>query len=150
MDQQVEEQGEPLKTMTSGLTPHGMLELREEVLEVTKEQIQTRQVSFRREVKVRTETVTTELRRETLIIEVGPGQGEVFFNGEQLRAGESREVVLYEEQVVLNKVPYVTEEVRIGKQVVTETHQQQVELQYEVLVTEHSDGLHSVLASERP
>jgi len=114
----------------------GMLELREEVLSVSTERTQTGQVSFRREVQTRSETVTTELRRETLIIEVQPGAAEVFFNGELLQAGETREVLLYDEQTVVNKVPYVTEEVRIGKQVVVEQQQQEVELQYEVLLVD--------------
>lgn len=134
---------------TSETVQVGVLELREEVLSVDKQRVQTGQVQFRREVKTRTETVTIELKRETLVIQVGPGSGEVFFNGEQLKEGETREVLLYDEHAVVNKVPYVTEEVRIGKQVITEQHQQQVELQYEVLVTKHSEGLHTILPLEQ-
>lgn len=116
----------------------GTLELREEVLSVSKERVQTGQVSFRREVQTRTETVTTELRRETLVIEVGAGAAEVYFNGELLKAGDTREVLLYDEQTVITKAPYVTEEVRIGKQTVTEQQQHEVELHYEVLVVDET------------
>ena len=146
MDEGLKPQG---VSTTSETVQVGVLELREEVLSINKEQVQTGQVRFRREVRMRTETVTTELKRETLVIQVGPGSGEVFFNGEQLKEGETREVLLYDEQTVVNKVPYVTEEVHIGKQVVTEHHQQQVELKYEVLVTEHSEGLYNILPLEQ-
>jgi len=148
MEKDVKPQGAADLRTTSETVQVGVLELREEVLSISKTQVQTGQVQFRREVKTRTEAVTTELKRETLVIEVGPGGGEVFFNGEQLKEGETREVLLYDEQTVVNKVPYVTEEVHVGKQVITEHQQQQVELQYEVLVTEHSDGL-SILPPEQ-
>jgi len=134
---------------TSETVQVGVLELREEMLQISKEQVHTGQVQFRREVKTRIETVTTELKRETLVIEIRPGSGEVFFNGELLKAGETKEVLLYDEHAVVDKLPYVTEEVHIGKQVITEQHQQQVELHYEVLVTEHSEGLYNVLPLEQ-
>jgi len=117
----------------------GTLELREEVLSVIKEQVQTGQVSFSRKVETRTETVTTELRRETLIITVHPGSAQVYFGDDLLQPGQTREVLLYDEQVTFTKTPTVTEEVHIGKRIVTEHQQQQVDLQYEVLVVnEHS------------
>jgi len=134
----VEERSENEHRAVSEVQQIGTLELREEVLSVSTERTQTGQVSFRREVQTRTETVTTELRRETLIIEVQPGAAEVFFNGELLKAGETREVLLYDEQTVVNKVPYVTEEVKIGKQVITEQQQHEVELNYEVLVVDET------------
>ena len=131
----MDEQLKPLQgpTASGPVTPVGTLELREEVLEIVKERVRTGQVSFQREVQIRTETVTTELRRETLVIEVGTGAAEVYFGGELLPAGETREVLLYDEQTVVSKVPYVTEEVRIGKQTVTEQQHHEVELKYEVL-----------------
>ena len=112
----------------------GVLELREEVLQVTRERVQGGQVSVWREVKTRTETVTTELRRETLVVTVRPGQAAVYLEDVLLQPGETREVLLYDEQAVISKAPFVTEEVHIGKRSVTEQHQQSVELQYEVLV----------------
>jgi len=148
MDEDVKPQGAADLPTTLKTVQVGVLELREEMLSISKTQVQSGQVQFRREVKTRTETVTTELKRKTLVIQVGPGSGEVFFNGEQLKEGEIKEVLLYDERAMVNKVPYVTEEVRIGKQVITEQHQHQVELQYEVLVTEHSDGL-SILPQEQ-
>ena len=114
----------------------GVLELREEVLQVTRERTQSGQVRFQREVKTRTETVTTELRRETLVITVLPGQAAVYLGDDLLQPGETREVLLYDEQAVLSKVPLVTEEVRVGKKSVTEHQQQSVDLQYEVLVVD--------------
>jgi uncharacterized protein (TIGR02271 family) len=114
----------------------GTLELREEVLSVVKEQLQTGQVSFSRNVETRTETVSVELRRETLAISVQPGTAAVYLDDELLQPGETREVLLYDEQAVVSKAPFVTEEVHISKRVVTEHQQQEVALQYEVLVVD--------------
>jgi len=136
MDEQLKPQITPLSPTVPETVQVGTLELREEMLEIVKERVRTGQVSFRREVQTRTETVTTELRRETLVIEVNTGAAEVYFGGELLQAGETREVLLYDEHAVVNKVPYVTEEVQIGKQTITEQQQHEVELKYEVLVVD--------------
>ena len=125
-----------LKVPPPDIVQLGTLQLREEMLTVVKEQVQSGQVSFRREVKNRTETVTTELRRETLVITVGAGSAGIFLGEEQLQPGETREVLLYDEQAVVHKVALVTEEIHIGKKSVTETQEQQIDLQYEVLVVD--------------
>ncbi|WP_424952719.1 YsnF/AvaK domain-containing protein [Deinococcus sp.] len=114
----------------------GTIELREEVLSLVKGQLQTGQVSFNRKVETRTETVTTELRRETLVITVRPGTAQVYLGEELLQPGEAREVLLYDESATVVKTPMVTEEVHIGKRVVTEQRRQQIDLQYEVLVVD--------------
>lgn len=119
-----------------GVTPLGVLELREEVIEIRRERRSAGAISFRREVQTRTETVTTELRREVLIIETQPGGPEVLLDGEVLQPGETREVVLYDEQTVVSKAPFVTEEVRIGRRAVVSTQQQDIELRHEVLVVD--------------
>ena len=119
----------------------GRLELREELPVVTRERIQTGQVTFRRNVQTRTETLTTELRRETLVITVGSGEANIFIGGELLHAGDTREVLIYDEQVILSKQPYVTEEIHIGKQLVVERQEHQLELNYEVLVREDSPAV---------
>jgi uncharacterized protein (TIGR02271 family) len=124
------------------VTAVGTLQLREEVIQIGRERSSAGQVSFRREVRTRTETVTTELRREVLIIEIQPGGPAVFLQDEELKPGETREVVLYDEQTVVSKVPFITEEVHIGKRTVTAQQQHEVELQYEVLaVDEHPPEL---------
>jgi uncharacterized protein (TIGR02271 family) len=112
------------------------LELREERAVWQQERVTAGQVQVRREVQTRTETVSTELRREVLIIETSPGGPAVYVGDQLLQPGEQREIVLYDEQATLQKVPYVTEEVRIGKRTVTERHEAQVELKREVLVVE--------------
>jgi len=136
MDKDMKPQGVADLPTTSETVQVGVLELREEVLSISKTQVQTGQVQFRREVKTRTETITTELKRETLVIEVSTGAAAVYFGGELLQAGETREVLLYDEHAVVNKVPYVTEEVRIEKQTVTEQQHHEIELKYEVLVVD--------------
>ena len=123
---------------TTDVTRIGILELREELPVLTREKIQTGQVSFRREVRVKTETVILELQRETLVIEVRPGEGTVLIGDEPLQPGETREILLHDERAVVTKQPYVTEEVLIGKRTVTEVHQESIDLQYETLVTEQS------------
>ena len=114
----------------------GTLELREEVLSVVRERVQTGQLIFNRKVETKTETVITELRRETLLISVKPGAAAVYLGEEPLQPGETREMLLYDEQVTVTKAPFVTEEVHIGKRVVSEHQRQQVDLQYEVLVVD--------------
>ncbi|MGY2895641.1 YsnF/AvaK domain-containing protein [Deinococcus sp. UYEF24] len=136
--------GPGAQRVDTGIQQIGTLELREEVLSVIKEQVQTGQVSFSRKVETRTETVTTELRRETLIITLRPGSAQVYLGDDLLQPGETREVLLYDEQATLTKTPMVTEEVHISKRVVTEHQQQQVDLQYEVLVVEEQGALTSV------
>lgn len=125
-----------LTSGTNEVVPVGTLELREEVLSVVKEQVHTGQVHVSRKVETRTETVTTELRRETLVITVQPGTAQVYLGDELLQPGETREVLLYDETATVTKTPMVTEDVHIGKRVVTEQQRQQVDLHYEVLVVD--------------
>ena len=119
----------------------GVLELREERALVEREQVSAGSVTVRRDLRVRTETVVVELRREVLVIETRPGGPAVYFGEELLYPGESRELVLYDEQAVITKVPFVTEEVHIGKRSVTESHESSVDLNYEVLVVEQQAGV---------
>ena len=125
---------------TRQVTDLGVLELREERAIVEREQVSAGSVSVRRELKVRTETVVIELRRETMVIETLPGSPAVYFGEELLQPGESRELLLYDEQAVISKVPFVSEEVHVGKRSVTETHRSDVDLNYEVLVVEQQSG----------
>lgn len=117
------------------------LELREERAVWQQERVAAGQVQVRREVQTRTETVSIELRREVLIIETAPGGPAVYVGDQLLQPGEQRGIVLYDEQATLQKVPYVVEEVRIGKRTVTERHEAQVELRREVLVIEEHPPL---------
>ena len=119
----------------------GVLELRKERALVEREQVSAGSVTVRRDLRVRTETVVVELRREVLVIETRPGGPAVYFGEELLYPGESRELVLYDEQAVITKVPFVTEEVHIGKRSVTESHESSVDLNYEVLVVEQQAGV---------
>ncbi|WP_407569773.1 YsnF/AvaK domain-containing protein [Deinococcus altitudinis] len=117
-----------------------MLELREELPLVVRESVLAGQVTVHREVLTRTETVVMELTRETLRIEVGAGQAAVYLGDELLLPGESREVLLYDEKVVVGKQAYVTQEVRVGKRTVTERAEYPLELQYEELVVNRIDA----------
>jgi uncharacterized protein (TIGR02271 family) len=126
----------------------GVLELREELPVIVRSSVLAGQVSIQREVLTRTETVVMELTRETLRIEVGEGQAAVYLGDELIRPGESREVLLYDEQVVVSKQPYVTQEVRVSKRTVTERSEYPLELQYEELVVNRTDAPGAALPDE--
>lgn len=111
----------------------GVLELREEMPVITRESAQTRQLAFQRELRTRHEAVTVEVNRESLMIETHSGGPAVYIGDEVLAPGETREVLLYAEQVLVSKLPYVTEEVQIGKRTVVTQHQEQLALNYEEL-----------------
>jgi uncharacterized protein (TIGR02271 family) len=127
----------------------GTLELREERAEVQRERVQAGQVTVRREVQTRTETVTTELKREVLIIETRPGGPAVYLDDVLLPAGETREIVLYDERVSVTTTPYVREEVRVGKRAFTEEHHAEVTLRREVLVVDDQPDREAA-APDRP
>ena len=129
-----------LKAGQSQAVEVGVLELREELPVILKESVLAGQVSIQREVLTRTETVVMELTRETLHITVGAGQAAVYLGDELIQPGESREVLLYDEQVVVSKQAYVTQEVRVSKRTVTERAEYPLELQYEQLVVDRTDA----------
>ena len=132
---------QPPMLQAQQVTALGVLELREERAQVEREQVSAGSVTVRRDVLVRTETVVVELRRETMVIEILPGSPAVYFGEELLQPGESRELLLYDEQAVVSKVTVVSEEVHVGKRSVTESRQSSVDLNYEVLVVEQQPGL---------
>lgn len=126
----------------------GVLELREELPVIVRESVLAGQVNVRREVRTRTETVVMELTRETLHIEVIAGQAAVYLGDELLQAGENREVVLYDEQVVVSKQAYITQEVRVSKRTVTERSEYPLELQREELVVDRTDPTGRIIPGE--
>lgn len=126
----------------------GVLELREELPVIVRSSVLAGQVSIQREVLTRTETIVMELTRETLRIEVGEGQAAVYLGDELIRPGESREVLLYDEQVVVSKQPYLTQEVRVSKRTVTERSEYPLDLQYEELVVNRTDAPGAALPDE--
>ena len=132
---------QPQALQAQQVTALGVLELREERAQIEREQVSAGSVTVRRDLKVRTETVVVELRREVLVIETRPGGPAVYFGEELLHPGESRELVLYDEQAVITKVAFVTEEVHVGKRSVTESRRSSVDLNYEVLVVEQQAGV---------
>lgn len=90
-------------------------------------------VAVHKEVERRTETVSVELVTERLIIEVKEGDAGVWLDGEQLTAGDVREIVVYREEAELNKRAVVSEEVRLLRRAVVEQKALDIELGREVL-----------------
>ncbi len=90
-------------------------------------------VAVHKEVERRTETVSVELITERLVIEVQAGDAGVWLDGEQLAAGDTREIVVYREEAELNKRAVVSEEVRLLRRAVVEQKALDIELGREVL-----------------
>ena len=117
------------------------LELREERAHVEKDRFVQQHLNFRREVRTRTETHTAELRSEVLVIGLAPGEAAVRIGDHLLQPGENYELLLYNERLRVEKQPYLSEVVEIGKQMVSEARALEVQLDYEVLTVEEGPGL---------
>ncbi|GGR18893.1 YsnF/AvaK domain-containing protein [Deinococcus ruber] len=123
------------------VVPLARLELREERAQVDIDRFVQQHLTFRREVRTRTETHTAELRSEVLLITLQEGEAAVRIGDHDLKPGETFELLLYNERLDIQKRPYLSEIVEIGKQTVNETRAVAVDLNYEVLTVEEDSGL---------
>ena len=123
------------------ITPVARLELREERAQLDIDRSVQQHLTFRREVRTRTETHTAELRSEVLVISLAEGDAAVRIGDHDLKPGETFELLLYNERLEVSKRPYLSEIVEIGKQTVAEQRSVAVDLQYEVLTVEEGPGL---------
>ena len=106
-----------------------VIPVREEELQVHKQQIVTGEVVIRKEIVIEEKIITVPITREELVIErhSGPipssGQpsntDEMF--DEVLKDGGTLRIVLHEEQVCVEKYPVVKEELFIRKRQIQET-----------------------------
>ena len=118
------------------------LELREERAIVSKERVQIGTVTIRREVAVRTQTLSVELTTETLVITMqAQPQGSsasVMVNGQPLEAGQELRVVIHQEAAQVVKSVVVTEDVSVRLERRNETVNYPLELSREYLVVDKS------------
>ena len=105
---------------TDNLTESEKIRLKEERLEVDKEEVQTGEVNVRKETVHETKSVDVPVEKEEVIIERKPVEGEdsKLTDAEISEETESFTIPVKEERVEVTKKPVVTEEVDIRK----ETH----------------------------
>ena len=107
-----------------------VIPLRQEILQVQKQWVDTGEVIIRKEVITEEKTFTVPVTREELVIERRPsGSNLANSSGDTMGAtldealpnGGTLRIVLHEEQVHIEKYPVVKEEILISKRVLQET-----------------------------
>ena len=135
-----DEQGDIRSTFELQRRPQ-RLQLREEVLRVTKTEEQTGVVRVSTRVTEWTETVSVPLRVTRLVIEVVPGSGSARVGDRVLGEGESIEVVLCEERVTVSKELVAREDVIVRTETVEREEQIQETVRREELVIDREGDL---------
>ncbi len=109
-------------SQTSGASEEAQkIQLKEERLQATKEQVQTGEVGLRKEVVTEQQTMDVPVTHEEVYIERRPVSGEV--SDTPIGEGETYRIPVSEEQVNVSKQTVQTGEVSIGKRQVQETQQ---------------------------
>jgi len=93
------------------------LELLEERLRVTTQQMSAGTVRLRKRVVERQETVVVPIHEEYLVIERGDGEGTVRVGDRELAPGETIELPLIQERVLVTKEPVVYQAVTVRKEI---------------------------------
>ena len=117
------------------------LELKEEVLRVTKTEERAGVVRVSTRVSERTETVSVPLKETRLVIEVVPGGGRARVGDRELQEGESIELVLSEERLSVSKDVVVREDVLVRTETVEREERIQETVRREELVVEQEGDL---------
>ena len=97
------------------------LKLREEQLRAQKQPVETGEARLRKDVVTEEKSMDVPVTREEVYVERRPGSGQP--TDQPLGEGETYRVPVREEQVTVEKQPYVREEVAMGKRPVQETKQ---------------------------
>jgi len=97
--------------------------LSEERLDVGKESVTTGRARLRKYVTTETETVDVPVQKEKLVVERTPVSGTTAAGPITDSGEEVEEITLREERAVVDKETVATEEVRVGKETVTENQQ---------------------------
>jgi uncharacterized protein (TIGR02271 family) len=137
--------------------------VREEVFQVDKQLVETGEVVLRKEVITEEKTITVPVTREELIIERRPPSPrssdqpvlESKVLDELLKVGGPIKIVLYEEQVSIEKHPVVKEEILIGKRQIQETRHisdtlKREEVHIERIGNVHIQEKYGSMTSENP
>src|SRR5436305_6975860 len=97
------------------------LKLREEQHRAQKQPVETGEVRLRKDVVTEQKSVDVPVTREEVYVERRPGSGQP--TDQPIGEGETYRVPVREEQVTVEKQPYVREEVAMGKRPVQESRQ---------------------------
>jgi uncharacterized protein (TIGR02271 family) len=105
---------------STGRTTTGeTIKVHEEELKARKHPVETGEVRVRKDVVTEHKTLDVPVKREEVVVERHPASGTA--SSSDIRPGQEIRIPVKEEKVTVEKQPVVTEEVRVGKQQVTET-----------------------------
>lgn len=110
-----------------------------EVLRVHTDRVNRGEARLRKEVHTSTQTVEVPVRREELVVERVPVQGERAAGSEASFEEKEIRIPLSEERATVEKQPVVREEVRVGKKQVTDTKKFDEEVRREDLKVDDKD-----------
>ena len=116
------------------------LELKEEELRVATQRAAAGEVRLRKEVVEETTVLEVPVRREVLLIEHVAGTGKVLVGDQELAAGETLQLTLYEERATANTEVVVAEDVTVRTAEVQHTEQLQGTVRKEQLVVNDPQG----------
>ncbi len=105
----------------TGTEGQQQLKLREEQLRAQKQPVETGEARLRKDVVTEEKSIDVPVTREEVYLERHPGSGQPA--DQPISEGETYRVPVREEQVTVEKQPYVREEVAMGKRPVQETKQ---------------------------
>lgn len=114
------------------------IQLISEVLRVRKERVASGEVRLRKQVRTETQNVQVPVTREEIVVERNPVEGQRTASS-QIGADSEIRVPLSEERVKVDKVPVVTDEVRVAKRPVSETQNVRDQVRHEELDVEGAD-----------
>lgn len=116
------DQGNAGKREFLGSNETRSIPVREEQLEVEKQQVQSGEVRVHKEVVTEQKTINVPVNREEVVIERHPVSGEQV-SETPIGQDETIRIPVSEEQVTITKQPVVTGEVEIGKRTVQDQKQ---------------------------
>lgn len=119
----------------------GTVTAHEERLNVGKEQYEAGRVHLRKHVVTENQTVNVPLQREELVVERTPLDGTTVVDGKIGEDTAETEITLHAERPVVSKETVATEQVSVGKQVVTENQQVSDEVRKEHIEVEQDGQL---------
>jgi uncharacterized protein (TIGR02271 family) len=125
-----DENKQPLRKAFKNISDHARLQLREEQLEISKELVQTAEVTSHKEVITKEKTITVPVTREELVIEKRSFDNDA--SNADSEATEIMRIPLTEEQIDIVKNPVKLEEVSIYKNQYDETEHIEETLKKEI------------------
>jgi len=116
---------------TTARTGAETVQLREEQLNVSKQDVETGAVKVRKEVHTEHKSIDVPVTREEIVIERTAVHGQHGATGDDIRPGQEIRIPVREEQVKVEKEMVVKEEVKVGKRKVQDTEHVSADLHKE-------------------